>query len=203
MVLQSSRMLAAVVVPVGVLVAATADDIVPLLYGPQWLPMIPVLAALGFSIAVRASTAVMQPIFNAKDRVGMALYYSAIGTALTLLGIISVLDYGIDAVAAVLALASLYALVGYRIALRLVGIGLAGIWQALGPPFVGAAVAALVIWLLRPLLAHIDLLILRLLVKGVIGTCIYLVVVATLSPRLVGDAQDVMARFSPNRLKRT
>ena len=54
MVLRAGRLLAAVVVPIGVGVSANAPELVLVLYGAQWQPMIPVMSMFGLSAALRA-----------------------------------------------------------------------------------------------------------------------------------------------------
>jgi O-antigen/teichoic acid export membrane protein len=192
MVLLSVRLLAAVVVPMGFLVAALAQDLVPVLYGDQWRPMIPVLALLGIGVALKASTAVAGPIMNSMDRVGLALRYNSIGTAITLVGIALVLQMGIVAVAGVVTLMSTYWLVAFRVAFGLVGLRGIDVLRTLGPSFAasGAMLGLLELgrqhwggWLNSPWE--------RLLVGMVLGTGIYLTLLLILSPGYLQDAARV------------
>lgn len=142
-VLRSGRLLAAVVFPVGIGIAAVADELVPVLYGEKWLAMIPVLKMLGISTAIKASTAVATPLYNAKNRVGLALKYNVIGTFITLISIAVALPFGINAVAGAVAFASLYSVYGYRIGLGLIGLGWKSVAATLAPP----AIAATAMWI--------------------------------------------------------
>lgn len=141
-VLRSGRLLAAVVFPVGIGIAAVADELVPVLYGEKWLAMIPVLKMLGISTAIKASTAVASPLYNAKNRVGLALKYNVIGTLITLASVVVAIPWGINAVAGAIALASLYSFFGYRIGLGLIGLG----WKAVAATFAPPAIAAATMW---------------------------------------------------------
>ena len=151
MLLRSGRILAAVVIPIGIGIAALAPEIVPVLFGERWLPMIPILSMLGISGAVRASTAIATPVINAHNQVAQALRYQIISTALLASAIIVALPYGLLAVATAQAIVVFYSLVPFRFAFGLVGLGLPAMWHVLGPPAVASATAAAVIYFLRPL----------------------------------------------------
>ncbi|MCK7493598.1 MAG: lipopolysaccharide biosynthesis protein [Comamonadaceae bacterium] len=145
LVLRAGRLLAAVVVPIGFGVSANAPELVRVLYGEQWPPMIPVMTAFGLSAALRAGAAIASPLFNANDRVGLAFRYNVIGTVFTTGSVLAAIPFGIDAVAAAIAVASLYMLVPARRAFGLIGLGIPALWQVLGPP----AVAASAMWARR------------------------------------------------------
>lgn len=192
LVLRSARLIASVVVPVGFLVAATSDDLVPVLYGEQWLPMIPVLAALGIGIAIKASTAVAGPILNALNRVGLAFRYNLVGTLLTFTGLGLVISDGIEAVATVVALTSLYWLVAFRVALREAGVGVRGVIETLGPPFLAAALAAAAVLALRQVAAELTPVpFYRLLMRAGVGATLYLVALVLLSPAMLEDFRSM------------
>lgn len=142
LVMRAGRLLAAVVIPVGFGVSANATELVLVLYGEQWRAMIPVMAVFGLSAAIRAATAITSPLFNANDRVGLALRYNVIGTALTVGGVILAMPHGIEAVAITVAVTSLYSLVSFRAGFALIGLGVRHMAQVLGPP----TLAALVMW---------------------------------------------------------
>ncbi|HRH86071.1 MAG TPA: lipopolysaccharide biosynthesis protein [Rubrivivax sp.] len=143
MVLRAGRLLAAVVVPVGVGVSANAHELVLVLYGAQWQPMIPVMSMFGLAAALRASTAIASPLFNANDRVGLAFRYNVIATVLIMSAVLVAIPYGIDAVAVGVALTSLYSLVVLRAAFALIGLRSRDVAAVLGAP----AVASGVMWL--------------------------------------------------------
>lgn len=149
-VIHSGRLLAAVIVPVGFGISAVADELVPVLYGSQWLDMIPVLSMFGLSAAVRGSTAIASPLFNSRDRVGLSFRYSLVGMFITVVAIVVSLPYGISVVSAAVALTSLYSLVGFRAGIGLIGLGVRHVMLILGPPTVAATIMWLTIWAIRP-----------------------------------------------------
>jgi O-antigen/teichoic acid export membrane protein len=149
-VLRSASLLAAVTFPLGVGVSAMAEELVPILYGDQWLPMVPALGMFGLSTALRASMAIASPLFNAHDRVGLALRYSIVATALMVTGIWLTLPYGITAVSTAVMLTSLYALLPFVAALRLVGLGSVHAARILLPPALASGTFWIVIHLARP-----------------------------------------------------
>jgi PST family polysaccharide transporter len=202
MIVRASRLIASVVVPVGVIVAVTAQDLVPVLYGEQWLPMIPVLAALGVGIAVKASTAVAGPILNSMDKVGLAFRHGLVGTAFTLMGIVLALDRGIVVVAYAVALASLYWIVMLWVAFREAGIALRGLLSCLAPPFLAAAAAAGAVELLRAhVTGEVAVPVLRLLLNCAAAGLVYAAVLVVISPALLGELRGLVGRIGRGRPK--
>ena len=140
LVMRTGRLLTAVVVPVGFGVSANATELVLVLYGEQWRPMISVMSMFGLSAAIRAATALASPLFNASDRVGLALRYNLMGTALLAGGIALAMPHGVDALAVAVAVTSLYSLISFRAAFSLIGMGAREMAQVLGPPTLAASV---------------------------------------------------------------
>lgn len=195
MVLRSGRVLAAVTIPIGVGVAATAPELVPLLYGPRWEPMVPVLALFGLGAAVRASLAIATPLFNACDRVSLALRYNVIGTLLMVVAVTLTLPYGIVRVSAAVTVVSLYTLVPFAVALRLIGLSWRDALQTLVPPAGASAVLWLAVGLVRPATAAIgDWLFLRLLAHLALGIAVYGTVLLVSSARYRDDAMLLLLR---------
>ncbi|PLW81518.1 lipopolysaccharide biosynthesis protein [Kineobactrum sediminis] len=142
-VMRSARILAAIIFPIGFGLSSVSRELVPILYGDKWLPMIPILTMLGLSIALRGSTAIITPVFNAMNRVGLALKYNLFGTMLVVTGIVIALPYGLEAVSIAIAITSLYSVVTFRIGLGLIGLRSRHLWKILGPP----AVASILMWI--------------------------------------------------------
>jgi PST family polysaccharide transporter len=189
--LRAGRLLAAAVVPVGFGVSANAHELVTVLYGRQWLQMTPVVAMLGLSAALRASTAIASSLFNANNRVGLAFRYNVVGSLLTIGGVLAALPYGIEAVATAVALSSLYALVTFRAALALLGLGFRHLAQVLAPPLA----AALIMWLgitgLRQL-AWTTAPALMLGAHVAAGALLYLTALLLLAPQFGHDFRDAL-----------
>jgi len=192
LVLRAGRLLAAVVVPIGFGVSANAEELVLVLYGEQWRPMVPVMAMFGLSAAVRAATAVASSLFNANDRVGLAFRYNVVGTLLTIAGVLLAMPYGIEGVAVAVALTALYSLVSFRAALRLIGLGERQIVEVLGAP----VAAALAMWLATLALRGLDCsavpVLLRLGVHVLSGALVYLAVLILVAPQFGRDLRDAL-----------
>jgi PST family polysaccharide transporter len=194
LVLRAGRLLAAVVIPVGVGVAANAAELVLVLYGAQWEPMIPVMAMFGLSGGLRASTAIASPLFNANDRVALAFRYNLIAAMLLIGGVMLAMPYGIDMVAAAVAVASLYSLVIMRAACGLIGLKTRHVLQMLGPP----ALASFVMWLTTAALRQIGWStqpLLLLPAHVIAGGCVYVAVLHLLSRQYLRDFRHAATLF--------
>lgn len=198
MVLRSGRMLAAVVIPIGVGLSAVAQELVPVLYGPKWLAMVPVMGMFGLSAALRASTAIATPLFNANNRVSLALKYNVVGTAMMMIGIWLALPYGLETVATTVAGITLYNLLPFRAALGLIGLKGRHVGQILGPPFLASFLLWLCIAILRPYsfswLANPGAV---LALHVFVGGAVYLIALHMLSRQYLVDFKDAIGRFLP------
>ena len=195
-VILSGRLLAAVIVPVGFGISAVADELVPVLYGPQWLDMIPMLSMFGLSAAIRGSTAIASPLFNSRDRVGLSFRYNLIGTFITVVAILIALPYGINAVSAAVALSTLYTLVSFRVGLGLIGLGTRHVLTILGPPSTAAAIMWMAIWAVRPYCAAwLDVPALALAAHVMFGVFVYAIALHTVSRQYFADFVDLGKRL--------
>lgn len=182
MLLRSGRILAAVVVPIGIGVAAMAQDLVPVLYGDRWLAMIPLLTMSGITAAIKASLAIASPVINANNRVAQGLRYEIIGTVITVGAILLAIPHGIVAVATAIVVGSLYGLIPYRFGLSLLGMGWLDAWRMLGPPFVASFSFWGIISLVRTqTVNHVSHPALALLVHSLLATLIYVCLLFLLS----------------------
>jgi len=193
---RSARMLAAIICPVGFGLSATAPEVVPVLYGAQWLDMIPILGLFGVSAAVRASTAIAWPLFNSQNRVGSMFWYSLIGVALLVVLTLLALPFGLLAVAAAVAANSLYQIVVLWIAFTLIGLDGRDVAHALLRP----VLASLAMWgalaALRQTLAASGLhpgLMLAVLVP--LGALIYIALMHLSSRQYGRDFVDVVRKL--------
>lgn len=142
-VIRSGRLLAAIIFPTGIGVAAVANELVPVLYGEQWLEMIPILSLLGISAAVRGSTAIASPLFNSRNQVPLALKFNSISALLTVAAVLIALPHGINAVTFGVMLTSCYSLVTFRMGLGLIELHNKAVFTILGFP----AFASAIMWL--------------------------------------------------------
>lgn len=138
LLLKAGRLLAAVVIPIGLGVSANAHELVATLYGPKWMAMVPLMAAFGASAAIRASTAIATPVFNACNRVPLALRFNIVGSVILVTSVTLAIPYGIDAVGMAVALSSTYAIVPLVAAFGLVGLSLKHVVSTLAPPLLAA-----------------------------------------------------------------
>jgi len=196
LVLRAGRLLAAVVIPIGFGVSANAAELVLVLYGSKWTAMTPVMAMFGLSAALRASTAIASPIFNASDRVGLAFRYNLIGSALLMVGVFVALPWGIEGVAIAVALTSTYSLVILHAAFRLLGLTWRDMVAVLGPPTLAASAMWLVTFGLRQL-EWTALPAAALAGHVLVGALVYLVCLLLVSRRLWGDLQAAIAIVRP------
>lgn len=195
-VTKSGRMLAAVVAPMGFGVSATAPDLVPVLYGSQWLAMIPVVAFFGISVAIKASTVIVTPIFNACDRVGLGLKYYSLGVALTIFGIWLTMPYGIEAVSASGLVVALYSLVPFRAALALIGLRVRHVGRILGPPLLASGGMWLSIAAFRTISSTLTSSSAVLLAMHVgLGVIVYVVLLIVVSRQYVQEFRDLALRL--------
>ena len=200
LVLRSGRMLAAVVIPVGFGVSANAPELVLTLYGEQWRSMTPVMAMFGLSAAMRASTAIASPLFNATDRVGLALKYNIAFTVMQLAGVAWSLPYGIEAVANTVVALTLFALLTFWQALTLIGLGLRHVGQVLLAP----ALASGLMWLATAAArshtsAWTQSAPALLLLHVVLGAAVYLLCLHLISRQYLRDLLDLLGRFKGGR----
>jgi O-antigen/teichoic acid export membrane protein len=186
LVMRAARLLAAFVVPVGVAISANAPELVRVLYGDQWLAMTPLLSMLGLSAALRAGTAIASPLFNASNRVALAMRFNFVGTVLLAVAILAAAPHGIEAVAAAVFLSSLYSLVTLRAALALIGLGSRQIIEILAAPTLAATAIWLTTYGLR-LLAWSESASVLLLVHSAVGALVYVIVLHILSSEYLSE----------------
>lgn len=189
-VLRAARLLAAIVVPVGFGISVNATELVLALYGEKWRQMIPTLAMFGLSAALRASTALASPLFNASDNVGLGLRYNVAAAALTALLVVVAIPFGLEAVAMSVLGASFFSLVTYRAAFRLVGLGTATVLRVLGLPAMAAFIMCAATIGLRQVVPAMPVLV-TLGMNVIFGAAVYLVSLHLLSRKYLHDLLDV------------
>jgi PST family polysaccharide transporter len=196
LVIRGGRLLAAIVVPTGVGLSATAEDLVPVLYGPQWLPMIPVLSVFGLVAAIKASTAITAPLFNACNRVGLAFKYNLLNTTMTITAVWFAVPHGIEAVAWAMLLVAPFSVVAFRAALGLIGLDLSHVWHILGSPALASAAMWVGIAAGREITYELTSNPSALLALHVVlGALTYSMVLHLLSRRYATDFRDVLVRL--------
>ena len=144
-ILRSGRLLALTFTPMGFGVAAVAPELVRVLYGEQWLPMIPILQVVSIATGLTAAATIGSPIFNATNRVGLSFNLYFIQTLLAIVFMLIGSLWGLMGVVWSRLVLVAVSLVFFRISLGLVNMRTRHIWQIMGPPCIAAG---LMWWLL-------------------------------------------------------
>ncbi|MDR1424011.1 MAG: lipopolysaccharide biosynthesis protein [Azoarcus sp.] len=181
-VLKATRLLAALLCPIGFGIAAAAPEIVPVLYGEKWLPMIPILTMLGINIAARASTALAPPLFYSQNKVTLIFRYNVIETMLLVTSVVIALPYGLEAIATAIAANSLFSVIIFWFAFRLIGLGFSDVLHVLSCPLFASITMWIAISLLRKVVPVEDVnIVLRLIMTIAYGAIVYCTVLVMMS----------------------
>lgn len=191
-VLRSGRLLAAIICPIGIGLAAVSSELVPLLYGEQWLPMIPILSMLGVSAALRGSTAIGSPLFNSQNRVELAFRYNAFATCLFVVSVVLAMPHGLQAVALAISANALVSVAIFRVALGLIGLTSGAVMHILARPMAASVVMWGVIAGLRVGIADMPLHVFaKLLLFIATGAVVYILVLPALSRQYLHDFTEL------------
>lgn len=192
-IIKSSRLLAALVIPIGMGISAVSDELVPVLYGSQWLAMIPILKTFGVGAAVKGSTAISTSLFNSQNKVSLGLKHNVIGCLMLVVSIFVAIPYGIDTVALAVAVSSFYGIVMLYASFSLIGLGIRHVIVILGIPFFCSSMMWLAIYFLRDFYSkmalNIPLNLFLLILSGALVYCCLLVIV---SPSYINDVKRVL-----------
>ena len=148
-VLRCGRLLALTFMPMGFGIAAVAPELVRVLYGDQWLPMIPILQVICIASGIGPATTIGSPIYNATNRVGLSFRIFFIQTLLTAVFMLVGSHWGLMGVAWSRLALSLVGLGFFRIAIGLVGMRTRHIGQIIATPLIAAAFMWLCVGLAR------------------------------------------------------
>ena len=199
-ILRSGRLLALAFIPVGFGIAAVAPELVWVLYGEQWLPMIPILQIISIATGLSAPTYIGSPIFNATNRVELSFKLYLIATVIAAVLMMLGSYWGLMGVAWSRLLIAVVGLVFFRISLKLVDLGSKHIWQIMGGPCVAAGLMWGLIGLARePVVGWTATRPLQLAILIGLGVLIYMLTCLLVAPAHVRDAKDVMTKLRPGR----
>lgn len=195
-ILRSGRLLALTFTPMGFGVAAVAPELVRVLYGEQWLPMIPILQVIAVTTGFGAAASIGSPIFNATNRVGLSFKLFFIQTLLAIAFILFGSQWGLMGVVwSRLALVSV-GLVFFRIALGLVKMRTRHIWQIMGRPCIAAG---LMWWLLGMARGSVQTWVTSIAAQLgcliAIGMALYVITSLVIAPQHVRDAKEVFSKL--------
>ena len=104
--LRSNRLLAAVCVPPLIGIIITAQDSVPLVFGDQWLPAVPIIQVLCWVGILLCLQAMNDSILQASNEVTTYFYFMGASFAVNLVAFVTGLQWGIIGVAVAFAVSS-------------------------------------------------------------------------------------------------
>ena len=190
------RLSAAIVIPMSAGIALVADEMVPALLGPKWLPAIPILRLLCFYAAVRAIDALLPPVLFARHRERFVLGYTFVLLAAVLpAAILGALWDG--AAGVVLFSTPVYCVVMVfmaRKALAELNGRLTDLWRETWPVFAAAAAMAAVVLLAREfaLAGQSESPWPNLIVLSVIGAITYGAALLAIGSPVIGEGAEVV-----------
>lgn len=200
---RSGRLLTFALAPVGFGMAAVAQELVPVLYGEQWLAMVPVLQVFALGSGLTIAGTITTSIFNAKNRVGLAVKLSLANVAISVALVLAASRWGMMGIAYTKLVLSLMGLVILRIAMGLVQMDSRDLWRMIAPPCAAAALMFVSISLFRPLVYQmLDPVALRLAALVGVGMLSYGVLTLIGARTHVNDARDVLALLLKRRGRR-
>ena len=187
--LRANGLIAFVVCPIMIGLAAVADPFVPVLLGERWRPIVPLVEILAPAGILAALGVTQGHLFLAKGKATLRLYWSLIGATATIAAVVIGMSGGIRGVAIALACVRVpLTIVGFAVALRLVKLSVLDLWRTVRAAvmlavIMGAAVAALR-WML---LQTIVLPVVVLLICVVFGAAVYVAGARIRPPRALND----------------
>lgn len=120
-VARSQKMLSTIVLPMGAGLALIADHLVPVLYGENWLPVVPLLQVLAVGGSLRAMFSLVASIYYATGRPELAFKVNIVSAPFVLTSIAIGSYWGTIGVAWAMVLVLLPSLVSAHIAMGLIG----------------------------------------------------------------------------------
>lgn len=195
-ILRSGRLLALVFLPMGFGIAAVAPELVRVLYGDQWLPMIPVLQIIAAATGLTAATSIGTPIFNATNRVALSFKLYLITTVLSLVLIVVGAQWGLIGIAWSRLAVAILGLFMFRISIGFINMNTSHMWKILGSPTVAAAAMWFLIEIARVWLRdEVGSLPLQLAALIFIGMLAYALFSLLISQSHVKDAKEVFYKL--------
>ena len=195
-VVRSGRLLALVTIPLGFGIAATAEELVTILYGDQWLPMIALLQIIAPAAGLRAAATVGRPVFQATNRVDLSLKLSLVSTLILAALLLLASPWGLWGFVAVYVVNALFALIVLGVSAKLVNIDTRELASMLAPPLVAAlimfAMLALVRWLIADVVPGLFP---RFAILTICGVSAYGLSIYFIAAHHCGDVRDLIARI--------
>lgn len=197
-ILRSGRLLALTFTPIGFGIAAVAPELVKVLYGEQWLPMIPILQIIAIATGLGATATIGSPIFNATNRTGLLFKLYFVQTILNISFMLFGSLWGLMGIAWSRLALVIVTLVFFRIAIGLVKMRTQQIWQIMGAPLIAASLMWWLIDLARNKLNSVLVTeVAQLMAMVGIGVVFYAVCSLLIAPQHVRDVKEVISKLNP------
>lgn len=145
-VARSQRLLSVIVLPIGAGLALTAENIVKILYGEQWLPVIPLLQILAINGALRTMFSLVGSIYYARGRPDLAFKITLCLFPFIVLCIYAGSLWGVQGVAWAMLLVMLPCFYTLVFAMRLIDASVWLFYQACLPAFNAVLFMSLSVW---------------------------------------------------------
>ncbi len=198
-VTKSLLLLSAAVAPLGFGMAATAEEIVTLLYGQKWLAAIPLLQALGVAGAMRAIFSLCASMFYAINRADALFKLTLFGSPVRIGIVLAGSYWGTVGVAYGMTVAQVMGFVTGVVAFRLCGIPVRHFFTTLWPVLLSAAVMLIAVTLARTYLVADLQLALRFGSLIAVGAAVYATALLTLSPPLLAEVRSIAGNLRKSR----
>ena len=198
-VVQGSALAALVAFPVFLGTAAVAPELVPLLFGAQWMEAVPLIRVLTLAGVVGAVSGLLEMVLLATGRPDLRLRLGALNVVFSLLACLAAVRFGLLAVAIayVVGQSAVFPFV-YRAAVHAAHAGGARAWRGLVPPLAASLAmlgGVLAARRLLPGLAPLPFL-------GIavpLGALLYAGVVQLLAPALLREFRSLVWMALPGR----
>jgi len=140
------RLVSIVTVPLGVGLAVTAPDLIPVVFGPQWEPAVPVMQLFALAATLQALSFNVGDVYKAVGRVGVLNRLAVLYLAVSMPVLWVVAPSGIVAVAGwLLVVSTVFTVLRFAVASRLMAVPAGQIVRELSPALTaGVAMAAAV-----------------------------------------------------------
>ncbi len=174
LVRQMVQKLAMLTMPAFALVAATADWIVQLVFGPQWQAAAPIAMLFGVSATCLPVVLALGLLYQSQGRTREMLRATFIDSGISIAAILAGLPFGAVGVAAAIAFAGLVVRtpVAFWLVTRRGPVQLRDLYAAVAPATAAAVLCAVAVWALRQLLpADAAAPVESLAMAGVVGLC--------------------------------
>ncbi|MCP5340560.1 MAG: lipopolysaccharide biosynthesis protein [Sinobacteraceae bacterium] len=197
-VLKSLRLLSAITIPLGVGLAAVSDGLVQVLYGNQWLPVIPLLEILAIGGAARSIFSLTANIFYATDNPHLAFKISLAMLPVTIVALVTGSQWGLTGVAWAMLAVQFLSAISAHLALRLIELSLLDFLKQLFPATTASALMFAALRALPDELLSAPPLV-SLLLEVMIGATLYALALAFIAPPLFREFREIARRIVGRR----